>query len=494
MSRISKVKPNEPCPCLSGEKFKRCCSGKIDWEAIIQSETADVRPYLSVRGRNLNFVARISEALQFDKLGKSGSLKQYKAAFTAKAVRQIHEALIELWPPNINLGAALQREQGDVSGLYIGDYSFEYVKRVIVRHSIYANKILLIDPFVYPTSVKDEFNPIVNPEQYRAQTLKNVNFWFALLPWIDAGVVALIRPPSDFDAQLNRNILETQMKKIEENEELKKLSAESVDELSSRHSKKLAYQQLVLSAPDEHLRRQFHEMGLGINGLTIDEFLTAIHKEREEDPDFLEPLSTKSEGQMVVMTTGTSYPGALMTARLTGSYLFTDIRLKWKEIELDRESHSAENKVWTPFAKALQSTPLKYLNNLRLEHALTLRKEGRLESLRVFLRKVWKDASGENPFDDANAILLTEELHQRIREANEEWAKIDKDLLKIVSATAVGELLAAGPLIAAGHAYFLAAAVAVGAAGALVNSTLKRRSFRDRFPAAFFMKVEENNS
>ena len=70
------------------------------------------------------------------------------------------------------------------------------------------------------------------------------------------------------------------------------------------------------------------------------------------------------------MTTGASYPSAMMTAGITGSYLFTDIRLKWREIELDRESHSAEKKVWAPFAKALQNTPLKYLNNLRLEHAL----------------------------------------------------------------------------------------------------------------------------
>lgn len=191
-----------------------------------------------------------------------------------------------------------------------------------------------------------------------------------------------------------------------------------------------------------------------------------------------------------MMSSGASYPSAKMTANITGSYLFTDIHVRWIEIELDREEHSAENKAWAPFAKALQNSQLKYLNNLRLEHALVLRKEGRLESLRGFLKRVWKEASTENPFDSANAIHLGEELTEQIRIAEIEWKKIDADLLRIVGTAATGGLLAAGPLIAAGHAYFLAAASAVAGAVPLIASTVQRRSFPDRFPAAFFMKVE----
>lgn len=492
MSRRSKLGRNDLCPCLSGAKFKSCCSGKIDWETIIQ-EDRDCRPYLSVRGRNLHFINRIADVLQVGTIGKARGLKDYKAAFTADAVRKIHEALMNLWPPDIDIVAALKRQPNDVSGLYIGDYGPEYITRAIVRHSIYANRILLIDPFVYPISVREEYNPIVNPEQYRAQTLKNVNFWFALLPWIEAGIVALIRPPADFDARLNWEIMEAQMKKFEKNEELKKANKESADELSIRHERKLAYQQLVLGAPDSYLRRKFEELGLGKNGLNVDEFLNSIQQEREEDPNFLEPLGPKSEAQLCMITTGASYPSATMTAGITGSYLFTDIHVKWREIELDRESHSAENKVWAPFAKALQNASLWYLNNIRLEHALTLRREGRLESLRGFLGKVWKDASTEDQFDSKNAILLAEELTERIREAEVEWKEIDRDLFKIVGGTAVGGLLAAGPLIAAGHAAFLAAAVGVAGAVPLINSTLKRRSFPDRFPAAFFMKIKERD-
>jgi AraC-like DNA-binding protein len=487
MSRQSKIKRNEPCPCLSGEKFKNCCSGKIDWETIKQ-QNSDYRPYLSVRGRNLLFANRIAEALQLDEHIKP-SLKDYKAAFTADAVRQIHEALLELWPPEINIKQALKHMPPDVSGLYIGDYSAEYVTRAIIRHSIYANRILLIDPFIYPTSVRDEYNPIINPAQYRAQTLRNVNLWSALLPWIDSGLVMLIRPPSDFDPRLNWDLMKAQEKKFEESAELKEATKESVDELSTRHKRGM-HQQLLLGAPDSYLERKFEELHLGANGLTIDEFMKSIHKEREEDPNFLEPLGPKSEAQVVTISSGASYASASMTAGITGSYLFTDIYAKWREIELDRESHSAENKVWAPFAKALQDAPFKYLNNLRLEHALRLRKEGRLESLREFLRKVWKSASSDDQYDSSNAIILAEELSEQVRNAEMEWKEIDRDLLKIVGPAAVGGLLAAGPQIAAGHAAFLAAAAVIAGAVPLVNSTMRRRSFQDRFPAAFFMKVE----
>ena len=51
-------------------------------------------------------------------------------------------------------------------------------------------------------------------------------------------------------------------------------------------------------------------------------------------------------------------------------------------------------------------------------------------------------------------------------------------------------LLAAGPLIAAGHGYFVAAAAVAVGATTLAASFRQRKRFPDRFPAAFFMKIE----
>lgn len=487
-----KIGRNDRCPCFSGKKFKACCSGKVDWEAIAR-EKRDYREHLSVRGRNFYFLESISAALQLDKLGDVSSLKNYKAAFTGDAVRKINEAILDIWPPNIDITRVLKREAGDVSGLYIGDYGTKYLLNAILRHSIYANRILVIDPFIYPRAVRDEYNPILNPEQYRSQTLRTVNLWLALQPWIEAGIVSVIRPPSDFDHQLNWDLMNEQMKKFAETPDLNSSTKASAHDLTDRHHMELSEKFLLLGAPDEYLKRIFEKNDLGKGRTTFEEFLADVNARRERDPDFLEQMSADSEPQLLMMSSGTSYACAKLTSSLTGSYLFTDIASKWKEMELDRQSYSAENKVWAPFAKAFQEAKLTYLNGLRAAHAVQLRNEGRLESLRSFLRKVWTTVKTEDQFDDANAILLAEELTDETQKAQEEWKKIDQELIKVVKTEAVGGLLAAGPLIVAGHGLFLAAAAVVAGVGTLVGSTLKRRSFPDRFPAAFFMKIESES-
>jgi hypothetical protein len=485
MSR-ERVKRNEPCPCGAKQKYKHCCYGKVDWNEIDRKQL-DWRPYLSTRGRNLAFINRIGEALNLDHIGQSQ--QEYKAAFTASAVRSIHEAIIDLWPRNLNLVAALQRTATDVSGLYIGDYAHEYILRGFVRHSIYANKILLIDPFVYPYSVRDEFNPILNPGQYRTQTLKNVNLWFSLVPWIEAGIVEIIRTPCDFDPKLFWDSMEREERKLREHPELQSAVAATIDQLQQRHIEKFAFQDLLLAAPDEYLERVFRDYKEAnpTNPVTFDQFLSYIRQERANAPNFLEPLGPNSS-QLSIVSTGASYEVASMVANVTKSYLVTDLLAKWREIELDRDSHSPENKVWTPFAKSIQEARLKYLNNLELKHALRLRQEGRLESMRKFLHGVWSTSRTERAFDEANALLLAEELTEQVRRAENEWQQIDADLLKQLGSNL--PIVAISSLIASGHGNFLPWAVAAAGTYAVVSSTIQRRLFFDRFPAAFFMKID----
>jgi hypothetical protein len=460
----------------------------VDWNNIYRTG-ADINKYLSMRGRNILFLSRISDALQLDVFERSHDLKDYKAAFTADAVRRIHEAVMEVWPPHCDITSILKGVSDDVTGLYIGDYGLDYLYQGLVRHSIYANKILVVDPFIYPRSVRDEFNPILQPEQYRAQTLRNVNFWTALAPWIDAGIVEIIRDPADFDRKLRRESLISQRKKFDENPALKKAIETTVTDTRQRFEKEGF--RLILSAPDSYLREEFERMGPDRDGLSVDDLMAYVNAMREDDPDFLEPAGIgKEKAQLHVYSSGTSYDIAKLTADLTGSYLVTDLYSKWKEIEIDRESHSVINKAWAPFAKAVQSVSLKYLNGLRLEHALTLRKEGRLESLRSLLRRVWKDACTNDPFDEVNANFFADELIEEVKKAEEEWKQIDRDLIKIVGTELGAGLLSAGPLIVSGHAGFLAAASMVGLGAAVVSSTSQRRGFPDKFPASFFMKIK----
>jgi hypothetical protein len=214
-----RISRNALCLCGSGIKYKRCCLGKVDWEAIERGQ-GDRYQHLSVRGRNLAFYDLLAEVFLLDSRRHLRSLDEYKRAFTAENVRKIHEGLVRIWPKNLDVQTALSSAGGGVSGLYIGDYSAGHLLRGLVRHSAYATKLLVCDPFLYPPSVRPEYSPIDNPEQHRVQTLRNANLWQQLLPWVEAGIVSVIRTPCDFDHRLKWESLKRQQEKFENNEEL----------------------------------------------------------------------------------------------------------------------------------------------------------------------------------------------------------------------------------------------------------------------------------
>lgn len=246
---------------------------------------------------------------------------------------------------------------------------------------------------------------------------------------------------------------------------------------------------LLLNAPNAYLERVFKERELEKTGFTVKEFIDYIQQKRDNEPDFLEPIDLNSS-QIHTMSSGASYDIGKLTANLTNSYLVTDLYSKWREVEIDREESNVETKIWSPMAKAIQNTPFKYLNNIALSHALKLRKEGRLESMRNFFRKVWKEVCIENSFEEQYARILSEQLLEEVAKADDEWKKIDEDLLKIIRTETMTGLLAAGPLITSGYAGFVAAAATVAGGTALIMSTQRRKRFPKKFPAAFFMKIE----
>ena len=485
MSRLSR---NAQCPCGSNRKFKHCCLGKVDWDSIIKSG-ADPRPYLSIRGKNISFINKMAEIFLLDTNGHTKSLVEYKKAFTDKAVRELNEEIVRLWPKDTDIVRVLQQPTGDVSGLYIGDYSPEQLNHAVVRHSLYATKLLIVDPFIYPLSVRDEYSPILNPRQYRAQTLRNVNLWFELAPWIEAGLVEVIRTPADFDHKLQWESMKLQEKKFSASPELQAAAAITVKEMGKRHLEDWKFRDLVLSRPDISLIGELDKLAQNEKGVSKEDLLAYVHQKREEDPDFLEPMGIgKDESQLTIFTTGAMYNVARLTATLTGSYLVTDIHSRWKEIELDREGRSGETQVWSPFAKAFHDVELKYLNNVSIQDALTLRKGERLQNFRTFLRRVWKQACDPQTFDQVNAKLLAEELQGEVQKADEEWTQIDRELIKYAGAASAG-LIVSAPMIGSGQGAFLAAASAVAGAAAVGASVWQRHGFEDKFPAAFFLRL-----
>jgi len=219
----------------------------------------------------------------------------------------------------------------------------------------------------------------------------------------------------------------------------------------------------------------------------VEEFLDYIQRRRDAHPYYVDLLPGQTS-ELLHETSGANYELAKRMCALTNSHIITDLRYRWKEIELDRPKGEEADKSWAPFAKALQNADLKVLSQVPLSAVLRLRTENRLEKMRLFLRKVWKSGREPDPFSEENALSLAAELAEKIAEAESEWRKIDQDLIKWFS-------LSSGPIVTAGMAGFLPALPAMGAAAAtgavsLLQSQLKRSGLKDRFPAAFFLSLK----
>ena len=486
MDSRHKLGRNDPCPCGSGKKYKRCCEGKVRWYELLAAPSSHQSHFLSIRGKNLAFFEHIGEALQLDSITPKSNFATLKKAFTPHAVRRIHEAIPALWPDSRDYERALAAERPGVTALYVGNYQPEAVFRAITRHSLYCDRILLPDLFMYPTYVAEEFNPLLHPEKHRANTVKWAFLWFCLFPWIASGIVGFIRRPGDFNPAVYHEILGIQRNKFAANPELEEFAKHETERTVREMSvlDRGLWEYHMLSHPDAFLLDVFCRSPKGAPWKNEGEFLAFIQNRRDMHPYYVEYIPGQG-GEFLKESSGASYEEAKRICAITNSHLITDIAVRWKEVELDHAHATGTTETWSPFAKALHAADLKVLNNIPLQAALHLREEDRLEAMRHFFNKVWRACREPDAYSSLNTANLAAELDHEVRNAQEEWDNIDKQLFAWLG-VATGELVSSGLV---GFVPAAAAAAVTGTAG-LALAQWQRKSFDRRFPAGFFLSVK----
>ncbi len=485
MGKRAKVGANDPCPCGSLMKYKKCCRGRVDWPALLTQPMSAVVPHLSTRGRNLLFLSRMADALQMDSFHARGEWKDLKRAFTPDAVRKIFQSVDLVWPSNTDLTDILGREQRGTSGLYVGLYEPQLIVKGITRHSLYADRILLVDPFMSPSSIRPQYNPVLHPEMHRSNAMRWAMLWLLLMPWIEAGIVQFIKTPGDLDTALEFQAMEITRQRYARYPHLepRREETEPLFKLQEQRFKR----DFMLGMPDDHIRRMYREFKPDVSVDEVEQLIAYIQRQRDADPFFTDTIDKKPHGELMQVSSGANYEMAKLTATLTGSFIMTDIPSRWREIELDRAESKVDPERWSPFAKAFQGL---HLNTVPLPAALEIRDQGRLERMRGFLRRVWHSSAAGDEFAEANISQLAAELQHEVAEADAEWKAIDRELLQWFGTELVGGLLATAPAIALGGAEWVGFGLAAGGVTNLIVSTMKRSAHLNRYPAAFFAKLE----
>ena len=243
---------------------------------------------------------------------------------------------------------------------------------------------------------------------------------------------------------------------------------------------------LMLATPDEDIEQIARRRYPDAPAQTIFEVVETFRRWRSDHPFYLDPPpGAGRHRELMTISSGTNYETAKVIAATTGAHVVTDMKDRWKEIELDRAEAGTDSRVWSAFAKAFSHAQIRFLNASDLAMATRIRDDARLLDLRTFFRKVWRELGGGESFDEVYAGELAAELHDKLREADAAWQKIDQDLLKWVG----GEAAIAAGLIASGAAALVPALVTMASAGLanVLHSTAQRRTFKKEYPAAFFL-------
>ncbi len=460
-----------------------------DWKAQFRQ----VGP--SLRERNLTLMDTVDDI--FD-VRNATEWRDVKRNITADRIRQFYKIVAEIWPPDTNLTRLLPRPDNKLKALYLGDVHPESLVRNVFRFGLYTEEIFIIDPFHKPWRMANEWSPTENPNIFKEDTLKLIYFAARIEPWIRAGLVTLIPDPGDFDPELEQRTEELAKKRLLSlgEEEVRSSLKVFTEDMASFSEDTIRYLACFQETEVINLLRKANPK---ITEQEITDKLTQLKQFGEDDPLALEEAPDQIGNQLLVGRTGVNTEMSLYISEITGAFPYTSLQIKWRDLLRMGGELSATAKVWTPLTKAFQDLEFKFLNNVDSRFACAMRADGRLEDLRVFLRRLWKTIDGSPEADKIDTLArdFRDELTHEYHKAEAEWSKINQDLINWAGGTGVtglgimglaGAVVTGNMLLGLPSLLFIPAGVSK-----LVDARTKRTQFRKTTPMSVFIDLSKKN-
>lgn len=413
-----KIGANDPCPCGSGKKYKKCCRDKAPADRPLTTE-------YSIRERNITLFNAVTDILG---LSKGKTWEDVRRELSDEQVKEIHKVIASLWPRETNLMDLLPRPDSAIlRALYAGLVDPRVILRNVVGFSLYADEIIVVSPFTNPSCVKKEYSPVHSPTQYKQETIKNVLLLMQLAPFIDAGIVHLIPDPCDFDYKLRTNIWDMAKERLKR----WKPSKEEYDAFEPLYRED--FMRSMWGLPEESLKRQIRKAVPHISDDGMSKVLEHIEEMRVHDPlALLQPLPHGKEGgQLLKSQLSPNLELGLLLSQITGSFIYTDSLHRWNEILGTSEGGGMpKNKGWELVAEKLSCLPFTFLNQVDPQTTFDIRQSGRLGDFRKVLRQLWINV--QNDLESEAVGVMAQRIAGELKEAHEkaqaDWHSIQKEL------------------------------------------------------------------
>jgi hypothetical protein len=469
---------NDPCHCGLNKKYKHCCLSLDDGRS---NRIGLVRSAQSLRDRNLALLAATADIFNL-----SRPWEKVKSGMSDARIREFYRFIAALWPVDTDYLSLLPSPDSSLRALYLGENDPEMMLQNVFRFSLYADQIILVNPFDNPNLLAEQYNPVLKPEEWRVQTLRLVYHLGILAPWIAAGLVVLVPDPGDFDRALRVKTWDMAEKRLGDGGLIKEDY-----ESSSAHQKT---SDILYLSPSSYIADKAREANPGITDEEVKKLIAYVEKRRAEDPLLPNDTLDKMPGQMTVMRMGANLEMGLFLCQTIGAFPYTNVKFRWREILKAGSELGPTGQVWSPLTKAFSHLNFKFLENVDSQFAVTMRQEGRLEGFRAYMRRLWGSVGGELDLSKAETLArdFRDELTGEYAKAQAEWAAIDRDLMKW-AVPAIGGALAAAGSLATGH-YSLAlpgAGFAVNGVNELIQAQMRRKEFRKKTPLSVFIDLDK---
>lgn len=314
-----KIGRNNPCPCGSGNKFKKCCIDKKEKDR----STWNV---LSIRERNLVLYNGLYEIFGFNN-GKSWD--DVRREISDEQVAKFHSLYGSLWPIEEDIFSLLPKPDDKLRVIYTGMIDPRTITLFALGAVPYFDEILIQHPFINPGYVKPKFSPVESPHQYKSQTLTNLLLLLYLEPFIASGAVNFIPDPCCFDQYIHHQMLDmaTQRKdqvNFNEREFQRHLKLQKED----------FFRKMALM-PEEYILHQISQAIPELSSEEIEKVYSFMQRQNQEDPLALLQENVMAEGgQRTMVSLAPNFEMSLFIAQATGAIILTDSETRWEEFKL----------------------------------------------------------------------------------------------------------------------------------------------------------------
>ena len=275
-----------------------------------------------------------------------------------------------------------------------------------INSTLYFEEVIIQSPFLHPQNTAPDYSPILNPHQYKDQTLKNIMLVFTLYPFIKKGYINFIPDPCIFNPHLRQQMSEMAKSRVN----LVSIDKKDIDILETLAKDDL--QRLLSSLPRESLKSKLYEIYPAFKEKELEDSVDYMYKKRQEDPLALlqDNVYTKESGQFKIISLSPNFEITLFLSQIMGAIPITDSKTRWNEIQMAQYREQGVVKYsWQAISKSLNELELAI--NILPKNVFRLREDGAFKKTRHVLKKIYLAVQSKY------SIQIDEKLSKELTEA-----------------------------------------------------------------------------